>query len=163
MLRFYDKLSDLCFGELMCVYEEGNCEKANDQYAHMDKNAALLQAEQDFYAYLEEIFFRTPNARYAVWEEGGRYISALRLEPFEDGLLLEALETRPEYRNKGYAKKLILSVLPYICVPLYSHVNKHYEPSLRTHVSCGFVLVSENAKLIDGTRVDYCYTFVRKS
>lgn len=162
MLILFDSLSNLRFGELMCVYEEGNRENAKDLYGHMDRNAGIIQAEQDFYAYLEQVFFKTNNARYAIWEEDGHYVSALRLEPYEDGLLLAALETRPGYRQQGYAQRLIRSAMDLVLVPVYSHVNKGNMASLKTHFSCGFERISEYAKRIDGSMVDDCCTLIRK-
>ena len=78
MLYIATSLQQLRFGQLMEVYLESNLEKA--------ERIGLLQAEQDFYQYLDECFFPTPGAVYAVWVEGNEYISALRLEPYRDGL-----------------------------------------------------------------------------
>jgi GNAT superfamily N-acetyltransferase len=139
----------------MDLYFEGNCENAKGKYQNDDLNVAILKVEQDFYQYLREVFFATEGAIYAVWEEQGAYLSALRLEPFSDGLLLEALETHPEYRRKGYAKKLIDAVLPNLrhknIKAVYSHVNKRNTASLQTHISCGFQRISEQATYIDGS------------
>lgn len=162
MLKRIERLSDICFGDLMGVYEEGNRENAQELYGHMDRNAAMIQAEQDFYGYLSQVFFQTEGAYYAVWAEKGRYVSALRLEPYQDGLLLEGLETAPGKRRKGYAKKLITAALKSVDLPVYSHVNKGNAASLATHYACGFVRISEQATLIDGTVVEYCCTLLRK-
>ena len=63
-----------------------------------------------------EDFFRQKGAFYCLWKENGRTVSALRLEPFGDGLLLEALETMPEQPRRGYGKALILAVLAVLAV-----------------------------------------------
>ena len=111
-----------------------------------------MQAEQDFYQYLREVFFPTAGAVYAVWEENGTYITALRLEPYRDGLLLTALETAPEYRRRGYAQKLIEAVLEELPgEKLYSHVSKTNAASLRTHISCGFQKILDHAAYLDGS------------
>lgn len=162
MIQEFTKLSQMRFGELMCVYEEGNVENALDRYAGMDKNAAVLQVEQDFYNYLDEVFFLTEHARYFVLSENGKYISALRVEPYEDGMLLAALETRPGFRRRGFAKKLVRLVAEHIEKPIYSHVLKDNMPSILTHYACGFERVLENAHFIDGTVSEECCTLLRK-
>ena len=160
MLHIFRTLSQMSFRKLMMVYEEGNLENASLRYSAMDKNAAILQAEQDFYAYLRDCFFRSQGAFYAVWVENGNYVSALRMEPFFDGFLMEALETEPSHRRKGYASLLIRSVLKEMDAPVYSHVKKDNLASLRVHFSCGFDRVSDSAQLIDGTISD-CYCTLR--
>ena len=149
----------------MDLYSEGNAENARDLYPDMDLNQGILQAENDFYTYLREVLFATPGAMYAVWEEEGVYISALRLEPYRDGLLLEALETHPDYRKQGYAKKLLLATLTLLtdmeATVVYSHIHKGNVPSLKTHLSCGFERISEQAVYIDGSVTNRCCTMQR--
>lgn len=162
MIEVFYKLSDIRFGELMCVYQEGNTENAKERYAKLDRNAAILQVEQDFYIFLEEVFFSVDDAAYYVLSENGKYLSALRLEPYEDGFLLEALETRPGFRRKGYAKKLVSFALDQVKKPVYSHVLKDNVPSLSAHFSCGFKKIMDSARYIDGTVSHACCTLLRK-
>ena len=148
-------MKELQFGKLMEVYLEGNREK----------ECGLLQAEQDFYDYLRQCFFATQGAVYYVWSEEEQYLSALRLEPYKDGWLLEALETHPDYRRRGYGKRLIEAVMALGEYPvIYSHVHKQNEPSLRLHRKVGFTVVAPYAVYIDGSMNNRCYTFryVRK-
>ena len=102
-----------------------------------------------------------------MWEEDSRYISALRMEPYKDGLLLEALETHPDYRCRGYAKKLISAVLDHLLSqeskPIYSHINKRNVASLNTHTACGFQRISEQAVYIDGSVTPHCCTMRYRS
>ena len=152
MLRWFTTAKDLDFRRLMTVYEEGNLETAAADYPHLPQMQGVMQAEQDFYQYLRESFFPTTGASYAVWEENDTYVSALRLEPHRDGLLITALETAPQYRRRGFAKKLITAVLE--ALPgekLYSHVSKRNVASLRTHASCGFQKISDYATYLDGS------------
>ena len=89
---------------------------------------------------------------YAVWEENGQYISAVRFEPYRDGILLEALETAPEHRGKGYAAKLVCAALLQLQLQkVYSHVSKKNTASLALHERCGFVKVLDYAAYIDGS------------
>ena len=152
MLYLAKSLQQLHFGKLMEVYAQSNAEK----------DGGILQAEQDFYQYLRECFFPTPGAMYAIWQEDGEYISALRLEPYKDGLLLAALETAPEYRRRGFAQKLLLAVLTELVgTKIYSHVSKRNLPSLAVHEACGFQKISDFAAYIDGSvdhrAVTLCY------
>lgn len=152
MLRIFSHLSELDFEKLISLYQEGNQENAREFYPHLAHGEAILRAEEDFYSYLREDFFHQKGAFYCVWEENGLYLSALRLEPCGDGLLLEALETHPDHRGKGFAKKLIRAVQSHLGKgPVYSHVSKRNEASLATHRSCGFAAEADYARYIDGS------------
>lgn len=154
MLKIIRSLKELDFYRLMQVYEEGNRENGAERYSDLPGSQQLIQAEQDFYAYLRE-FFAAPQVLYAVWEADGRYAAALRLEPYQDGLLLEALETAPDLRRKGYAVSLIKAVLPVLEAQgykaVYSHVHKKNKASLAVHAACGFQRILEHAVYIDGS------------
>ena len=163
MLILAHSLRDLQFGALMEVYADSNEEKASD-WPNLPRGYALTLAEQDFRQYLQEVFFPTDGALCAVWEEEGCYVSALRLEPYRDGLLLEALETRPDQRGKGYAQTLIREMQRYLAqqgpVKLYSHIEKRNSASRSVHEKCGFRVVSDHAVYINGS-VDYrCDTWL---
>ena len=154
MLILAHSIRELRFGDLMEVYEDSNREKAGD-WPNLPPMFALQLAEQDHREYLQDVFFRTPGAVLALWEENGTYVSALRLEPYKDGLLLNALETAPIHRKKGYAARLIRAVQENMGnVKIYSHVNKRNVPSLKTHEVCGFRVISDCAVFLSGS-VDY--------
>ena len=160
MLIVAKTLRDLRFSELMQVYEQSNLEAAGER-KDLPPMFALQQVEQDHRQYLREVFFRTHGAHLCIWEEGGRYVSALRLEPYRDGLLLAALDTAPACRRQGYGAALIRAVqqLPG-CGKIYSHVDKRNTASLRTHEKCGFRILSDHAVYLNGS-VDYrCHTLV---
>ena len=159
MLLEFEKLKDISFSKLMAVYEEGNKENAEEFWPDMEEGQRMLRAEQEFYQYLREVFFPTEQARYYVWEEQGVYLSALRLEPYRDGMLLEALETHPSHRRKGYAAKLIQAVQE-ACpnVKIYSHVGKRNTASLKTHEKCGFRRIADQAVYADGSVNSRSYT-----
>ena len=153
MLQRFDSFRELDFSALMAVYEEGNRENAADRYPEESGYRGLALAEADFHQYLRECFFPTPGAFYCVWVEKGCYISALRMEPYQDGLLLEALETRPDMRRKGFAAQLIGSVLKSLPggTKVYSHVSKRNVASLKTHAACGFEKILDRAVYADGS------------
>lgn len=140
-------MKELDFTALMQIYIEGNEEKASEY-----GDGGLLRAEREFYDYLQGVFFQTPGAFYCIWQENRKAVSALRLKPYQDGFLLEALETAPEHRRKGYAKALVTAVLDNIGKqPVYSHVSKRNEVSLRTHFACGFEKHLDYAVYVDGS------------
>lgn len=151
MLVLAHSLRELRFGALMGVYLRGNQEKAERDYPEEPTGSGLRLAEEDFYRYLRECFFRTPGAVYAIWEEGGSYVSALRLEPYRDGVLVTALETAPGQRRKGYASRLLNAVLGTLDGPVYSHVAKSNVPSLALHEKLGFGRIQETALYLDGS------------
>ena len=154
MLKIFSDLKQLEFHKLMQVYEEANRENGKDLYPERSASEQLLFAEQDFYGFLE-LFFQTPEAICAVWEEDGTYLCALRLEPYRDGLLLQGVETIPAFRNRGFAKKLLLAVLEELRshnpVRVYSHIHKRNVPSLKLHQGCGFSKILDHAVYADGS------------
>jgi len=152
LLTVIKSMGQLNFGALMQVYAESNRENAEERYPRETEGSGVRLAEQDFYQYLRECFFPTQGAFYAVWSRGGRYFSALRMEPYRDGFLLEALETAPEERQKGYAAELIRAVL--FTMPgqkIYSHIHKKNLASIRTHEKCGFRKILDYAVYADGS------------
>ena len=159
MLYLAHSLSQLHFGSLMAVYGESNRENGREFWPEEPEMRQIQLAEEDFYRYLEQVFFRTPGAVYAVWEENGGYVSALRLEPYRDGLLLEALETAPEQRQKGYAAALIQAVQVFLGEgKIYSHVDRRNLPSLKVHEACGFRRIADYAVYVDGSVNPKMYT-----
>lgn len=152
-------LRDLSFGKLMEVYAEGNLENGRNLWPDEPEGRQIALAEQEFYQYLKQVFFLTKDARYLILEGNNRYISALRLEPYQDGLLLEALETAPEFRRKGYGEALVRAALETVeGIKVYSHVSKRNVASLRTHEKCGFVKILDHAVYADGSVNDVCCT-----
>lgn len=161
MLHIAHSLRELSFGKLMEVYAESNRENAEEFWPELSEGERLLRTEQDFYQYLHQGFFPAQGAAYYIWEVDGTYVSALRLEPYRDGLLLEALETAPAQRQKGYASALMASVLETVgAQKIYSHVGKRNEASLKTHLHCGFRRISEQAVYADGSVNDRCCTLL---
>lgn len=160
MLLIAKSLKDLDFRQLMNVYEEGNLENARESFSQLPLGQAVLEAEQDFYGYLKDSFFATPGAFYGIWTEDRKYVSALRLEPYRDGWLVEAVETAPSQRRKGYAAVLMAQVLTYLGQgKVYSHVHKANTASLGLHRRCGFCRICDRAVYIDGSVNNRCATY----
>ena len=161
MLLICAHMSQLRFGPLMEVYAEGLAENGAEFYPHLSTHEQLLRAEQDFYAYLQQNFFSQEGDLYCIWEEAGQYRSALRLQRYKDGLLLEALETHPSYRRRGYARQLMQAVLEQLQpTKLYSHISHRNMPSIAVHLQCGFRKISDRARYADGSVNARCGTYL---
>lgn len=115
--------------------------------------------------YLRTEFFTQPDDILAIWEVQGQPVSALRLERYQDGLLLEGLETAPNHRRQGHAAALIRAVLASLNpgTQVYAHVDKKNKVSLRTHAVCGFQLLKDSASFVDGTISARAVTLCRKA
>lgn len=162
MLRIVKRSSDMPKSALFSICRESLLEQGRAEYPSLSEGQALEQTELDLGEYLQTDFF-SHHGLYAFWENGNHLVSALRLEPYRDGLLLEALETMPEERCKGNAKALITAVQKELhpCV-LYSHVAKDNLPSLKVHRECGFAVESDQAVFIDGSVSSRYFTLCYK-
>ena len=138
----------------MAVYEKPN----------QDDCLGLINAEHEFYSYLKHVFFRTKGALYAVLSVDNVYVSALRLEPYKDGMLLEALETRQKLRQQGYATKLLEYVKAKLTAgkyrKIYSHIKHDNKCSVSFHLKCGFLRISDHALMIDGSYLSEYGTYL---
>ncbi len=135
--------------KLMDVYSESNFENTDYFYPdEMNKEVAVSKVESGFLHFLKDEFYRHEKAAYWVFEEDGIWISALRTCEIQPGLYyLEALETRPDRRQKGYGYSLLSGVLEEMKMGgsfrLCDCVDKQNTASLKTHEKCGFRIVSE--------------------
>ena len=151
MIRLFTLFRELDFDKLASVYSLD----AADRFADY----------QDFRDYLRNDFFATPGAFYAVWEEGDRYACAVRAEPYRDGFLIAGMETSPDLRNRGYARKLLGATLEKGIIPedlpVYAHIHKKNLPSIAVHTACGFIRKLEHAVFIDGSYYQSYCTMVK--
>lgn len=159
MLKLVKTMKELPLPQLMALYEESNRDIGEQRYSREPEPRQLQLAEEDFRQYLSQVFFSTPGAMYALWLVEGIPVSALRLEPYRDGMLLEGLETAPNHRIRGYASRLVAAVqtLPGM-ERLYSHVGKRNYPSQIVHERCGFQEVADHAAYIDGSVTTHAVT-----
>lgn len=162
MLKIVKCCREIPKAALFSICRESLLEQARRDYPSTPEGQALEQAELDLWEYLQSDFF-PHHGLYAFWVEENNPVSALRLEPYRDGLLLEALETMPEERCKGNAKALISAVQTELhpCV-LYSHVAKDNLPSLTVHRECCFAVESDHAVFIDGSVSSRYFTLCYK-
>lgn len=155
MLRIIRSMRDLEFGKLMDVYTESNHLNGSEKYPMLCESEQLICAEQDFYQYLSQVFFKQADSFYAVWDLGDCFGAALRIEPYHDGFLLCALETAPAMRRRGLASQLIDATVAYLSLQgsgvIYSHVSKRNTASMAAHNKCGFQVIAEHAVYSDGS------------
>ncbi len=125
-----------------------------------DLNSREVQMLSD---YLRDDFFQSPGAFYALWRQEDACVAALRMESYLDGVLLEALHTRRECRNRGYATQLLKNSLAFAkkqgFFSVYAHIKADNLPSLAVHKHCGFVCQKESARLLDGTVTTQYHTY----
>ena len=149
MLHIIQSYTDLDGPRLMEVYAESNRENTDYFFPDIeDKDLATRKVEQGFLQFLQEEFFAGLGPAYYVLEEAGEWVSALRMNEVEPGLYyLEALETRPGYRRRGCAARLLEAVIDRLKAKgpfrVCDCVSKRNEPSVRTHLACGFRIASE--------------------
>ena len=165
-LHIFTDYADLDGPRLMAVYAESNFENTDYFFPDMaDKALAVKKVEEGFLTFLRDEFFMGPGPAYCVLEEAGEWVSALRLNEVEPGLYyLEALETRPGYRRRGYAVRLLREVIDHLKTKgpfrLCDCVDKGNEASVRTHLACGFTVASETGHdYLRNTDDPYDYSF----
>lgn len=155
VLKVARTMNKLPFGQLMQVYAKSNAATARRRFPHETAERGIALAEQEAYDYLRNCFFRLEGAMCCLWMENEICVSALRLEPWKDGLLLTGLETAPERRNKGCACALIRAVQAFLreqgVVKLYSHIDKKNAASIHIHEKCGFRGIADHAAYLDGS------------
>lgn len=148
---------------LMDIYQESNKENAMEFYRGMPRANAVRRVERDFLEFIRTKFFSGSGRTYWVLEQEHVWVCALRLAVVEQGVLyLEALETHPDYRRRGFAVRLLKGVMeelekegPY---KLCDCVHKNNEASLKIHEKCGFKIVSQDGlNYLVGTRNSRTY------
>lgn len=164
MLKIVDKFRDLDMQALMNIYIQSCEENGRRDHRRLSACEQVLRAQEDMYEYLRCSFFDTPGAFCALWAPQGKYVSALRVEPYRDGVVLAALETAPEVRGRGCAKALVAHVLQYLSgtgiKKVYSHIDRSNAASLAVHESCGFQKILDHAVYLDGSVSQRAFTFL---
>lgn len=163
MLKIASDIRDVNLIKLADVYQESNLMTGKLTCPIDDLNAQILYGEEQFYDYTM-FFLESPESYYCIWMENEQYVSALRLEAYADGYLLNGLETAPEHRRKGYAERLITCVLEHFLAAksskIYSHIDKKNAASLQLHLKCGFLIIADSARFLDGSVRGDSYTLL---
>lgn len=156
MIRVAESLRDIDFSKLTELYEQDIEDERRRSYPYLDICEGRIQTENDLYGYLKDCFFKESEGRYFVNIAQGRYASAVRLEAYKDGFLLNALMTQERYRRKGYASVLLAYVLSSSNRPIYSHIHRKNRASIKIHEKFGFIKLLDHAVLLDGSvRTDH--------
>jgi L-amino acid N-acyltransferase YncA len=165
MLLQIKNYSEIDARKLMDIYEESNFENVDYFYPdEVDKTLGVKKVEEGFLDFLKSKFFTNVNSTYWVYEENGVWLSTARtcfLEP--DIIYLEALETMPRERRKGYGYKLLSLMIEALkkegIVRICDCVSKKNIPSLKTHEKCGFKIVSDSGRDYLNNDIDeHCYS-----
>lgn len=144
---------------LMSVYKESN--KKNISYFFpkiQNAEKGLQMVEEAYTQWLRDDFLKNQNMSCYVWEEKGVWVSSLRFHCIDSKVyFIEALETHPEYRRKGYAEKLINSIIDSLkeseSFEISSYTSINNIASQKTHKKCGFLKLEE--KPFDYTTQEY--------
>lgn len=150
MLQIIESYNQLNMFDLLLVYEESNLEHGAACAPDASKWEQLRIGEAHMRDYVVN-FLKTPGTKIAVWAAENGYVSALRLEGYDDGFLITGLETLPNVRGRGYATSLLNEVADRIPDKLYAHVYKGNLASIAVHRKTGFKIISDRATLLDGT------------
>lgn len=163
MLTIIRSTDPVPYSAIMEIYEESITRDGRLRYARYSVERQKMEAEQELYQYLKEVFFRQPEAFLALWTVDGKAVSALRMEPYQDGFLLNALETAPAHRKKGYATSLVKETLMYFRghsnLPVYSHIEQKNLASINVHQNAGFGFLKTGAFHLDGSHSDTQNTY----
>ena len=164
-----EKYIDIDDRKLMDIYAESNFENVDYFYPdEVDKSIGVKKVEAGFLDFLKNNFFKQEEATYWVLEENGVWVSAARtcfIKP--DIIYLEALETMPSERNKGYGSKLLFELIEALKKEghfrLCDCVSKKNIPSLKTHEKCGFKIVADVGNdYLNNDVDDYCFSLEYK-
>ena len=163
LLVYHEMLKEEMYRMVHDVYIEASREIAKENHPELtDLTEAIKEEERYFVEKFLGKFLSMNKNTYYVLEEDGAWVSALRLTKLDGFCFMEALETPPEHRKKGYASKLIREVIRHLeeneKVVIRSNVRKTNRASLATHKKCGFVIEEENGtNPITGTQKDCFY------
>ncbi len=142
MLKIAKTMGELDYCQLLSVYDEQL--KTGNSYS----------TESDFYIDLVQ-FLSDKDQICCLWASEGRYTACVRVEPYRDGALMTCLETAPSCRRQGMGLALVTSVLQLLsrngCQCAYVHIAKGNMSSIALHKKAGFFVISDTARLVDGT------------
>lgn len=148
MLKIITSYEQIKKRQYMDIYARSNLENTDYFFPHIkDKKLALQEAERSHLNYLKTEFLNGQNF-CAVWMEQERWLSAMRVYAIEENrYYIEALETRPAQRGKGYVTRLLCETILFLkergCFTLSSCVSKRNFASLKAHQNAGFRIVSD--------------------
>ena len=122
MLRIAKSLREMDFRQLMDIYEEGNLNNAREHYPQLPLPQALLETEQDFYAYLKDIINWKHLIRQNVWK--ANLITQNKLSWPEQKDYVEQIEVFNAQVEKYVIPKGVVAILNAFPMFLYYYFPK---------------------------------------
>lgn len=140
MLHPVTQLDETIIRQLISVYSESMSELK----PHFGDDAEMRGA---YAAFLRD-FVKDPKQRILAEADGEEWVSALRaIESAEGHWFLEAVETKPEQRQKGFGRALLCHTVDYLkrmgMRELTCTIAKNNAASRALHEKCGFVPTEE--------------------
>ena len=143
MIKIVKEIDKETLNKLFAIYAESMEENLkNGDYSSQQKMLA------DYQIFLED-FISKPNQLIIVEVQNSLWVSGLRaIETKLSHWHIEAVETRPDSRNNGYAKKLLNHTLEHLstlgmksadCCIAKSNVTSQI-----LHTGCGFVCTNKS-------------------
>lgn len=110
-----------------------------------DENILYKKVRSSYKAYIKNDFLKNGKNYLAILKDKNNYLAALRLYDQGEFYLLEALETKPNYRRCGYGETLLREVLSFLKngSELRSEVGLSNKKSLGLHKKIGFEIVGK--------------------
>lgn len=146
LLHSFDNVNE---NEFLEVYRESSLENAPNWYQELSPKDALARYESEYLDYMRTTFW-DEGGLLAILSDENVYCSALRLYPLDGNnrFFVEALETRPDRRRKGYGSLLFHLLIERMeiefgNITLVSNPHKKNIASIATHLSAGFVRTAE--------------------
>lgn len=140
MLKIVTQIDEDTIHRLYSVYAESML----DLKMHFSSNAEMYAS----YASFLKDFIQKPKQLIIVETFDDEWVSALRAIATTDGhWFLEAVETKPEERKRGYGKKLLENTIAYLksigMTTLTCTVAKNNFASRALHEKIGFIPTAE--------------------
>ena len=156
--------------EFSAVYRGSALENCREMYPDEPTDqGALARYEADHLAYMTGPFWEEGGVLLVLAGEDGRYLAAAKLYPWtgEGCWHIEALETRPGERRKGFGLRLLREAQGWLeragGGTLLSDVGKGNLASLRTHEAAGFCRAREEWAEPDGSLTSERCTMVYRT
>ena len=140
MLNSVALIDENAISRLLSVYSES----MNEMKIHFANDAEMCET----YASFLRDFVKNPKQLILVEASDHEWVSALRaIETIEGHWFLEAVETKPEERKKGFGKDLLSHTIDYLknigMKELTCTISKNNFKSQALHEKCGFIPTNE--------------------
>lgn len=140
MLNLVTQIDENAIIRLVSVYSES----MNEMRKHFSSDAEMCRV----YASFLRDFVKSPKQLILVEVSDDEWVSALRaIETVEGNWFLEAVETKPEERKKGFGKDLLGHTIDYLknigMRELTCTISKNNFKSQALHGKCGFISTNE--------------------